>query len=146
MDKIVLINEDFRVGSYFQDNLGNILCTKEIYEQTVLFEVLIDGKWEDVLLSIAEVYPIPFGHEVLVRLGFLFGDSKNGVDYFLVRDDWDIFFKIEHITKIHKTSRYYNHWLIKESIKPYYINYIHELQDLLIGIYRYRLNYDLNNN
>lgn len=80
------------------------------------------------------IRPIKISEKILLELGFIKGKCKWGDDYVLVRDGLDIYFVIEHWTEVEEDSKYKNHWFIKNTIKPFNIQYLHQLQNLLYAI------------
>jgi hypothetical protein len=80
------------------------------------------------------IRPIKLNGEILQRLGFVKGKSKYGDDYILIRNDYEIYFVVEHWTDTEENSKWKNHWFIKYTIKPYDIKYVHQLQNLFYSL------------
>ena len=81
-----------------------------------------------------DLTPIPLDGDFLVKMGFVKSKGKWGDDYYLVRSDYEIFFVVEHWIDVNQESKWHDHWHIKYTLKPHYIKYVHELQNLFYAL------------
>jgi hypothetical protein len=88
------------------------------------------------------IRPIKITGEILIQLGFIKSKGRFGDDYYLIRNDYDIYFVIEHWTDTEEDSKWKNHWFIKYTVKPFDIKYIHEIQNLFFALTGEELQYN----
>jgi hypothetical protein len=98
------------------------------------WSVMVESKHKEEIDFYSEFYGIPLSEEWLLKFGFVKSQSKWGWEYFLVRNDYEVYFIIEHWTDTEEGSQWKNHWFNKYTIKPFNLKYIHQLQNLYFGL------------
>lgn len=123
---------ELRIGNLVKK--GNDLCTVKGYYDN-LFIVEDNEKIEFKSNVFDNIKPIPLIEEWLLKFGFEKFKGKLGDVYCLIRNEFEIYFKIEHWNHIEcKDSIYFNNWFIKYTIHPHKIEYIHQLQNLYFAL------------
>ena len=79
------------------------------------------------------IRPIKITEEILQELGFIKSKGRWGSDFYILKE-LEVIFTIEHWTDAEEDSKWHNHWHIKYTIKPHYIQYVHELQNLFYAL------------
>lgn len=145
-----LKNTELRIGNlvhypnYNNDGENKVFRVRDIYTDDDKIS-LTNGIVMLPSSRLEYIQPIPISEEMLLKLGFIKGKSKFGDDYMLIRDNFEIYFVVEHWVDAEEGSKWQNHWFIKYTIKPFNIMYIHELQNLFFAMTGQELIYNRGN-
>jgi hypothetical protein len=78
--------------------------------------------------------PLALGCKILLDFGFRKSDHKWGSEYYLVRNQDEVYFSIENWTEEDPNSIWNNYWFVKQTIKPFHLKYVHQLQNIYFAL------------
>lgn len=78
--------------------------------------------------------PQPLSSSILLEFGFKRDDHGWGSEYYLLRNEYEVYFSVEHWKDHNQDSAWNNYWYIKQTIKPFDLKFVHQLQNIYFAL------------
>lgn len=79
-------------------------------------------------------FPQPLTPGILLDFGFRRDDHSWGSEYYLVRNEYEVYFSVEHWKDQDQDSAWNNYWYVKQTIKPFDLKFVHQLQNIYFAL------------